>query len=83
MSDYGPSHSWDSYGGGGGGRRSSGRGSDYSRRSEDFSGSGMTAEEWSRPLPTNERLERYNERVKVHVSTYLSIFEHVAAHIAL
>ncbi len=60
MSDYGPGRSWDSYGGGAGaGRRSSGP-RDYGggRRSEDSGASGMSAEEWNRQLPQNERLER-------------------------
>ena len=61
MSDFGPSRAWDSYGGGGGGsnRRYSGpREYGGSRRSEDSGYSTMTAEEWNRPLPQNERLER-------------------------
>lgn len=57
MSDYGPGRTWDSYGGGN--RRSSGPREYGGRRSEDYgSGSVMTAEEWNRPLPQNERLER-------------------------
>lgn len=58
MSDYGPSHSWDSYGGGGG-RRAGSRG-DYGggRRSEDYGSGVMSTEEWNKILPPNERLER-------------------------
>ena len=60
MSDYGPSRSWDSYGGGPG-RRSSGPRGDYGgggRRSDDYGYSALSAEEWNRQLPPNERLER-------------------------
>ncbi len=56
--DYSSGRSWENYGGGGGGRRSSGR-SDYGgRKSEDYGYSVMTPEEWSKPQPPNERVER-------------------------
>lgn len=53
LSDFGPSSSWDSYGG----RKGSGSRDYGGRRSEDGYG-GMTAEEWNKPLAPNERLER-------------------------
>ena len=60
-SDFGPrGDPWDSYSGGGGRRRNDSRwgdsGSWGGRRSEDLGHS--KKEDWNKPLPRNERLER-------------------------
>ena len=84
MSDYGPRRdTWDSYGGGGrrrgGGRYESG---DWGgrRRSDDLGPPrSSTFEDWNKPLPRNERLERWVHvatRVK-HVRTMLCIDQSV------
>ena len=58
MSDFGPTSSWDSYGRRGGGGRQ--RGDWGRRRSEDLGprGDPPTLEDWNKPLPKNERIER-------------------------
>ena len=62
MSDFGPSHSWDSYGGGGGrrfsGQRRDGYGGGGGGRRFDDGGSTISAENWDKPLARNDRLER-------------------------
>ena len=66
MSDYGPRRdTWDSYGGGGGRRRGGGGwgggGGDWGRRRSDDLGPPRSGprEDWNKPLPRNERVERF------------------------
>ena len=66
MSDFGPRRDpWDSYSGGGGRRRGGGGGGwgggggDYGRRRyEDLGPPRSSHEDWNKPLPRNERVER-------------------------
>ena len=69
MSDYGPRRdTWDSYGGGrrrGGGGWDGGR--DWGRQKSEEGGGPYKKEDWNKPLPRNDRLEKYCYSLSLHV----------------